>query len=297
MISGFMQHHVTLDDVTLNVFVGGEGPPLLLLHGFPQTHATWGRVAPELKHRYTCIVPDLRGYGDSSIPASDASHKPYSKRVMAQDCLQLMSHFGYRKFAVLGHDRGARVAYRLALDSTAVTHLGIIEVIPTGDMWQQFDADMSLKAYHWAFLAQPSPLPETLINAHPEFYLHHTLKSWSQSSDLEPFTDSALETYRQQMNDPRRVAAMCEDYRAGATIDRQLDETDRARGVTIKAPVHFVWSESGFPSQTHDPLALWRQWADSVTGQSIQCGHFAMEENPSAVIAAFSSFFDTQADS
>lgn len=287
-----MQQRVTLNDVTLNVWVGGDGPPLLLLHGFPQTHAAWGFVAPEFARHHTCIVPDLRGYGDSTIPDSDASHRAYSKRVMAQDCVQLMAQLGFERFAVLGHDRGARVAYRLAFDTEAVTRLGIIEVIPTADMWDHFDAAMALKAYHWAFLAQPSPLPETLIQSNHTVFLHHTLKSWSQSGSLKPFSAVALESYEKQMRDPHRIKAMCEDYRAGATIDRALDNADRQNGRMISAAVHFVWSENGFVSQAADPLALWRQWATTVTGQSIESGHFAMEENPTAIVAAFLPFFN-----
>lgn len=287
----FVQQCIEVQDVSLNVFVGGSGPPLLLLHGFPQTHLAWRHVAPSLAANLTCVVPDLRGYGSSSIPPADDAHQSYSKRVMAADCVQLMAHLGYTRFAVLGHDRGARVAYRMALDSDVVTRLGIIEVIPTGDMWHHFDAAMALKAYHWTFLAQPSPLPETLIGANSNHYLHHTLKSWSQAGNLEPFAGSALESYEAQMQDPRRITAMCEDYRAGATLDRMFDEYDRSHNNTIKAPVHFVWSESGFPANTTDPLSLWREWADTVSGQSIQSGHFAMEENPQAVVAAFADFF------
>jgi len=291
MIDGFEQRFIDIEGVSLSVHTGGRGAPLLMLHGYPQNHATWGRVAPEFAKRFFCVVPDLRGYGESSVPPSDAQHMAYSKRQMAADMLALMQVLGYSQFNVLGHDRGARVAYRLALDSNAVLRLGIIEVVPTGDMWQHFDAHMALSAFHWTFLAQPYPLPETLINANPVYFLEHLLSSWVGSGSLSVFDEMALESYRVQMTYADRVHAMCEDYRAGATIDRQLDLDDQRDGKRIESPMYFLWANEGFPASTGEPLALWQRWANEVEGHAINSGHFAQEENPTAVVDAFIHFF------
>lgn len=293
MIDGFVVQVIEVRGVSLSVHISGTGPALLLLHGYPQNHCTWRKVAPTLAESFTCVVPDLRGYGESSVPEADAAHEHYSKRAMALDMLALMQRLGYTEFYVLGHDRGARVAYRLALDSEAVLKLGIIDVVPTGDMWSEFDADMALKAYHWTFLAQPYPLPETLINANPDYYLEHTLKSWTGDQTLDAFDQVAMESYLTQMREPARVRAMCEDYRAGATIDRELDKQDKGADQKITSPVFFMWSEDGFPAGTGDPMARWRVWADRVDGVHIQSGHFAQEENPGAVIDAFVPFFSS----
>lgn len=294
MIPGFVRHDIDANGPRLSVHLGGEGPPLLLLHGYPQTHATWQRIAPALAARFSCVIPDLPGYGDSAAPADDpdAAAPPMSKRAIAGRMLALMAGLGHDRFHVLGHDRGARVAYRLALDAPqAVARLGIIEVIPTGEMWRAYDADMALKSYHWTFLAQPAPLPERMIGADPEGYVDWTLRSWTQAGDLSAFAPEALASYRAQARDPARIHAMCEDYRAGAGFDRALDDADRAAGRTIAAPVHFVWSEGGFPARTGDPMGLWRAWAPRLTGGSVPAGHFAQEEAPDAVLAAYLPFF------
>lgn len=292
MIPGFAQQFIDTGDATLSVHTGGSGPPLLFLHGYPQNHATWAKVAPVFASRFSCVVPDLRGYGMSSVVEPDTSHVNYSKRAMAADVLSVMQILGHDTFNVLGHDRGARVAYRLTLDSNSVRKLGIIEVIPTGEMWLHFDAAMSISAYHWPFLAQPHPLPETLINSHPVYYLEHTLKSWTADKTLDCFEAGALQGYRDQMSDPARVQAMCEDYRAGATIDWQLDKVDREQGSQLGCPLHFLWAKDGFPGQLGDPMSVWKQWATDVSGMEITSGHFAQEENPDAVVAGFIDFFD-----
>ena len=287
-IEGFTQSRISVGDLHLSVHRGGAGPALILLHGYPQTHMAWHRVAPAFARHFDVIVPDLRGYGESDVPANDPENHAYSKRLMARDITGMMDALEIARAHVIGHDRGARVAYRMALDhGHRVDRLGIVEIVPTADFWAAWSAELALKAYHWTFLAQPAPLPETLIAADGPGYIDRTLASWTRTGDLSPFAPEALATYRRQAADPARIAAMCNDYRAGATIDRALDEADRAAGRKIAAPLHFIWAEAGFPARTGDPLGLWRGWADRVTGAGIGgCGHFAMEEAPDAVLGA-----------
>jgi haloacetate dehalogenase len=290
-IPGFVVRSVDCGALRLAVHEGGRGAPVILLHGFPQTHMAWARVAPRLAGEFRVIAVDLRGYGGSEAPADDAGHAAYSKRRMAADIVGLMDALGIDRAAVLGHDRGARVAYRLALDHPGrVSRLGILEVVPTGDFWAAWQADLALKAWHWTFLAQPAPMPERMIGADPVWWLERMLASWSLAGDLSAFDPAALESYRAQIRDPARLAAMCADYRAGATVDRALDEADRAAGRQIAVPLRFLWAEGGFPARTGDPLGLWRGWAPGVTGNACRAGHFVMEENPQAVLAAFLPF-------
>lgn len=292
MITGFTQSYVTCGDVRLSVHRGGAGLPLILLHGYPQNHHCWEKVAPVLAQHFDVIVPDLRGYGESDAPQDDARHSIYSKRQMATDLVALMEQLGIDRAHILGHDRGGRVAYRFALDHPhRLRKLGIIEIVPTGDFWANWDATLALKAYHWTFLAQPAPLPERMIGADPAGYVDWTLAAWTRSKSLADFSDGALASYRAQAEDPARLHAMCADYRAGATFDKALDEADRAAGHKITAPLHFLWAEGGFPAQTGNPAALWRHWADDLTHSACVCGHFAMEENPQAVLDAFLPFF------
>ena len=221
VLEGFERHQITVGDDNLSVHVGGEGKPLLFLHGYPQTYATWSKIAPVFAQQFKCVAVDLPGYGQSSIPSAQPAHAAFSKRHMAEMLVETMSTLGFAKYGLLSHDRGARVAYRMALDhKERIEKLGIIEVVPTGDMWRQFNAEMALKAYHWTFLAQPHPLPETLIAADPIAYLDWTLQHWTMSKSLDVFAPQALESYRDQFRDPKRVHAMCEDYRAGDGIDR-----------------------------------------------------------------------------
>jgi haloacetate dehalogenase len=290
-IEGFRQRRVDVGTVTLSVHEGGTGAPLILLHGYPQNALCWSRVAPEFARHFRVIAPDLRGYGQSDAPPDDPDHRAYSKRQMAEDITRLMDALGIDRAMILGHDRGARVAYRLALDHPdRVTRLGIIEIVPTADFWAAWNAELALKAYHWTFLAQPAPLPERMIGADPVAYIDHTLRSWTLGRTLDTFPSEALASYRVQASDPARIAAMCADYRAGATFDRALDEADLKAGRKIAAPVHFLWAEGGFPGQTGDPAALWRRWAGEVTDRSCRSGHFVMEENPGAVTDAFLPF-------
>ncbi|WP_102109038.1 alpha/beta fold hydrolase [Oceaniglobus roseus] len=291
-IPGFRRTRIDTGAATLSVHEAGSGTPLILLHGFPQNHMTWAPVAPQLAGRFRVLVPDLRGYGDSDAPPDDAGHTVYSKRTMARDIVGLMDRLGIEAAHVLGHDRGARVAYRLALDHPdRVRRLGIVEIVPTGDFWRAWSAELAMAAYHWTFLAQSAPLPERMIGADPVAYIDHTLASWTGGRDLSPFSAAALESYRRQARDPARVAAMCADYRAGATFDRALDEADRAAGRRIAAPLCYLYADSGFPARTGDPGGLWRGWAPDLRTASCTSGHFVIEENPQAVLDTFLPFF------
>ena len=289
--AGFSTHDLALGEATIHARVGGSGPPLLLLHGYPQSHRMWARVAPTLAERFRVVVPDLRGYGLSSAPPSHKGER-YSKRVMAKDAVALMAALGHSRFAVAGHDRGGRVAYRLALDHPeVVSKIAVLDIVPTAEMWAGMDAARAMQVYHWMFLAQPTPLPETLISAAPEVYLDHTLASWTASRSLASFTPEALAAYRAAFREPARVHAMCEDYRAGATLDRALDEADQAAGRKIAAPLLALWGGTGIPARGESPLEVWRRWAITVSGQAISGGHFLPEEAPQATTEALAAFF------
>lgn len=292
MFQGFSSARVDLDEVSLHVRRGGQGVPLILLHGFPQNHRAWGPVAQGFARHFDVIVPDLRGYGASDAPADDAGHTVYSKRRMARDIVALMDHHGLEKAHVLGHDRGARVAYRLALDHPGrVDRLGVIEILPTADYWRAMDAGLAMAIWHWPFLAQPAPLPETLIGARPGWFIETLMTSWTRAKSLAGFDPQALDSYRAQAADPAHLAAMCADYRAGASTDRDHDEADRAAGRRLSAPLHVLWARGGFPARAGTPRAAWSAWAEQVTDSPCDSGHFVMEEAPAAVLDAFLPHF------
>jgi haloacetate dehalogenase len=289
--AGFATHEIALGEATIFARVGGAGPPLLLLHGYPQSHLMWARVAGALAGRFTIVAADLRGYGRSSVPDSHNGER-YAKRVMAQDAVALMAALGHQRFAVAGHDRGGRVAYRLALDHPdRVTKIATLDIVPTWEMWAGMDAARAMSVYHWMFLAQPEPLPETLINAAPIAYFDLKLPSWTADHSLKSFAPQALEAYRAAFRDPARVHAMCEDYRAGATIDRAIDEADRAAGRKITAPLLALWGTKGIPAKGESPLEVWRRWAADVRGAGVECGHFLPEEAPEATAELLADFF------
>jgi haloacetate dehalogenase len=277
--------------VEIYLRTGGSGPPLLLLHGYPESHVMWHKVAPDLAHHFTLVIPDLRGYGASSVPMADAEHLAYSKRVMAEDCLTVMRELGHRRFLVAGHDRGARVAYRLALDHPqAVAALVPVDIIPTAEVWRRITAESALRGYHWQFLAQPFPLPETLIDRDPVYYLELTLRSWAGPHDLSPFADEALAHYRAQVQDSERVHAFCEDYRAGASVDRRLDEADLAAGRKIACPTLILHGSRLPTGSAGDPLDAWRAWCSDARAATVAAGHFLAEENPAGTLAALLPF-------
>jgi haloacetate dehalogenase len=268
---------------------GGSGPALLLLHGFPQTHAIWHRVAPRLAQRFRIVMPDLRGYGDSGKPPSDAEDAPYSKRVMARDMVELMHSLGHERYFVCGHDRGGRVAHRLALDHPRdVMRLMVLDISPTRTMYERTTMEFARLYYHWFFLIQPAPLPETLIGADPEFYLRAKLGAWS-SSGTSAFDARALAEYHRCFT-PAAIHAMCEDYRAAASIDLEHDRADDTR--RIECPVHVLWGERGVVHRLFTPLADWRDKATGVvSGRTLPCGHFIPEEQPDAFVGEATAFF------
>ena len=289
---GFRPRDIATPSGQMYALVGGSGPPLLLVHGYPETHAMWHHVAPVLAERFTVVAADLRGYGRSFIAPSVPGHESYAKRAMATDMVALMDHLGYARFAVMGHDRGARVTYRMMLDHPdAVTAGVLLDIISTADLWATIDRPRILRMYHWAFLAQPAPLPEHLIGADPRDYLDGRFRRGSKTLPtwLAP---AALDDYRRMFDDPARRHATCEDYRAGATCDVDHDEADLATRRQIAAPLLCLWGTRGNLADTPDPLALWRRWCPHIEGQSIDSGHFIPEENPSALLAAVLPFLD-----
>lgn len=277
MLDGFETADVATQGATVHLAKGGDGPPLLLLHGYPQTHVMWHRVAPRLAERFTVVAPDLRGYGDSPAPETSADHTPYSKRAMAQDQVDVMAHLGFERFAVVGHDRGARVAYRLALDHPGrVSRLVTLDIVPTHATFAATTMASAMATFHWFFLAQPFDLPERLIGAASDYYLKTMLARWS-GSGLAAFAPEALAEYVRCF-DAATIHASCEDYRAGATVDCVLDEADLGRR-RIACPMLALWG-TGRRSRHGDVLGEWRKWADDVRGRGLDCGHFLPEEAP-----------------
>ncbi len=281
LFPGFSSERIKTFGAEINVRVGGDGPALLLIHGYPQTHAMWHRIAPYLAREFTVVMPDLRGYGDSSCPANDPDNFTYSKRAMAQDMVQVMEHVGHTVFAVAGHDRGGRVAYRLALDSPErVERLVVLDIVPTHAMWHNFTVDLAMKTYHWLFLAQPEPLPEMLIGKAPVEFQNYTLASWTGTRDLSAFSPEALKSYNAYFSRPEHIAATCHDYRAGQTYDLDADEADFDAGRKIICPLLAIWGKAGIAEEADGPLGIWQQWGTNVTGTGIEGGHFVAEENP-----------------
>ncbi|MGH2885229.1 MAG: alpha/beta fold hydrolase [Solirubrobacteraceae bacterium] len=272
--------------------MGGSGPPLLLLHGYPQTHLMWHAAAPLLTDRFTVVATDLSGYGDSLRPAPAADHAPHSKRAMAVDQIQAMAALGYERFAVAGHDRGGRVGYRMALDHPdRVTALAVLDIVPTAEVWARANDRLALVYWHWGFLAQPAPLPERLIAGDPDAYLDHHLRSIGLGSEPGRYPQAAIATYRAQLADASAVEAICEDYRAGATIDRELDEADRSR--LIECPVLVLWGTRGALGPLYgDLLAVWRSWARNVRGRGVEASHFLVEDRPEEVASELAGFFE-----
>ncbi len=288
-IEGFGSQLIETSHGAIHAVIGGSGPPIVLLHGFPQTHIMWARVAPALSKSRTVICMDLPGYGRSSPPQARAFA---TKRAMASRVVEAMMHLGHDRFDIAGHDRGGRVAYRLALDKPdRVVRLAVLDILPTCIYWEKMDHAFAMKIYHWPFLAQPYPLPETLIAGASKFYIDHTLASWTAAKDLSAFTPDALKMYYAQASNPLSIKAMCDDYRAGECEDKDHDRADRAAGKKILAPTLALWGGSGIAAGAATPLETWREWCADVRGQAIECGHFIPEENPEATIAAFEAFF------
>jgi haloacetate dehalogenase len=292
LFPGFASHWIDTSVGKLFARASGNGPPLLLLHGYTQTNVMWHRVAPALARHFTLVILDLPGYGWSVVPEADKDHAPYDKRSMARVMVEVMEKLGHARFRLAGHDRGGRVAYRLALDHPhRVERMATLDIVTTYDMWIGMDRNMGMKVWHWPFLAQPAPLPEMLIEKAPVQYLEWKMASWAKAKDLSAFDPRALEHYRAAFADPSRIHAHCEDYRAGQAADFVNDEADRKAGKTIQCPFMALWGARGIPSETGGPLPLWRTWAPRVTGQPIDSGHFLAEENPDATATALVDFF------
>ncbi|MGC3985329.1 MAG: alpha/beta hydrolase [Pseudorhodoferax sp.] len=291
LFPGFRPHLADIGGgLHIHALVGGEGPPLLLLHGHPQTHAIWHKVAPTLATRCTLVLADLRGYGGSSRPAGDADHANYSKRTMARDMLALMQSLGHARFDVLAHDRGARVAHRLALDhADAVRRLVLLDIAPTLAMYEQTGEAFARAYWHWFFLIQPAPLPERLIEADPGAYLRDVMGR--RSAGLAPFDPRALAAYEAGLRQPGAAHGLCEDYRASAGIDLEHDRADRAAGRRLTVPLLALWGEEGVVHRCFDPLAEWRRVAVDVRGRPLPCGHYIAEEAPQALLEAVLPFF------
>ena len=282
LFPGFRIERVQLDNALIHAEVGGSGPPLLLLHGYPQTHMAWHKVAGPLAEHFTVVAPDLRGYGDSLGPPGDALHVNYSKRAMAQDNLALMRSLGFQRFGVLGHDRGARVGYRLALDEpNAVSCFSSLTVVPVEEMWKRAGMAFGLKAYHWYMLAQPYDLPERLLRADPDYFLQWTLRNMVRQQDAVSLL--AAEQYRRAFAREEVRHAMIEDYRAGASIDLEHDKQDLQVGRKIACPLQVLWSAALTARPT--PEEIWAQWAVDVVGGTVDCGHLMPEEAPQQVLA------------
>jgi haloacetate dehalogenase len=284
MFEGFASDRVDVGDAQLRVRHGGTGPAVLLLHGHPRTLATWHRVAPVLARQFTVVCPDLRGYGESSKPPTTPDHRPYSKRAMAADCVVLMRTLGHERFCLAGHDRGLYVAQRIALDyPAAVTRLCLMEGIPIGEALARCDATFAERWYHWFFFGQTERPAERYINADPD--------SWYTATD-EHMGPEAFADYRRAIHDPQTVHAMIEDYRAGLGIDREHDDADRRAGRRIGCPMLFLWAARDDLEDLYgDPLAIWRDWADDVSGHSLDCGHHLAEEAPEELAASLAGFF------
>jgi haloacetate dehalogenase len=278
MFEGFEQKTIKTSGADIHCVIGGSGPPVLLLHGYPQTHVMWHRVAPELARSYTVVVPDLRGYGDSSRPDGGPDHAGYSKRTMARDQIEVMASLGFESFVLLGHDRGARVGHRMALDAPdKVTKLAVLDIVPTYHVFEVIDKEMATAYYHWFFLIQPYDLPEKLIGGDPIYYLHRMLGGLGTGLDI--MAAEALAEYERCFQDPAVIHATCEDYRAAASIDLVHDEADRGRN-KVQCPVLALWGAKGRLDRAYDVLEVWRDYARDVRGRALPCGHFLGEERP-----------------
>jgi haloacetate dehalogenase len=293
LFPGFESHWIDIEAGRIFARNRGSGPPLVLLHGFPQTHACWHRVAPALAETHTVVCMDLRGYGWSSAPRGDPAHETYSKRAMARDVIAVMEALGHVRFALAGHDRGARVGYRLALDQPGrVERLALLDILPTFHVWRQIRAG-AFPARHWAFLSRPEPEPEREIGQDPLPYFDGLLAAWSGGGTLDAFDPRALAAYRQSCNEPNRIHAFCEDYRAGASVDVEQDEADLALYRTITCPTLLVWSEFYLTRGAKAPLDVWREtFAPEITGGQVRSGHFVAEEAADATLTLLRAFLN-----
>ncbi|MBX2873465.1 MAG: alpha/beta hydrolase [Saprospiraceae bacterium] len=289
MLDQFIKATAQLGDVSIHYAMAGSGPPLLLLHGYPQTHVMWHKIAPALAKKFTVVASDMRAYGDSSKPPTDAQHSPYAKRAMGKDQIELMRHLGFEQFLLAGHDRGGRVGHRMALDYPEVIQkLAVLDIAPTYTMYKTTDMEFAKAYYHWFFLIQPFGLPERMIGADPTFYLDKKFGQWGRDSSA--FTPEALAEYHRCFT-PETIHASCEDYRASASIDLEHDQIDIDQGRKVQCPVLCLWGEKGFVGQKYNVIAEWKKWADQVEGMGLPCGHYLPEEAPDKTLEALLNFF------
>ncbi len=288
MFENFETKTITTSGATIRAVIGGSGPPLLLLHGSPQTHVMWHKLAPHLAKQFTVVAADLRGYGDSSKPPGGDKHENYAKRAMALDQVELMRQLGFPKFQLVGHDRGGRVAHRLALDHPdVVSRLAVLDIAPTATMYAKTDRRFATAYFHWFFLIQPFDLPERLIGADPDYYIS---RGWRRAAP-GVFTAEAIAEYTRCFRDPATIHANCEDYRASAGIDLEHDAADADR--RIECPLLVLWGARGIIGELFGPVDSWREKARDVQGQPIDCGHYMAEEAPDATLAALLGFLES----
>jgi haloacetate dehalogenase len=291
LFEGFENGRVETSGAEIIFVRGGEGPPVLLMHGYPQTHAMWHLVAPRLSEDFTVVSTDLRGYGDSSKPFGEEDHSTYSKRVMARDQASVMRSLGFESFAVVGHDRGGRVGHRLALDyPERVTKLAVLDIVPTRHVFETVGKDLATSYYHWFFFIQPYDLPETLIGGNPSYYLHKKLGGWGTS--LDTFAPEALAEY-ERCFDAATIHASCEDYRAAASIDLVHDEEDRDESRKVACPLLALWGGRGVMEKTYEVDEVWREYANDVSGKPIDAGHFLAEERPEETMQELRKFLES----
>jgi haloacetate dehalogenase len=292
MFEGFELSDIDTGEATIRARRGGTGPPLLLLHGNPQTHVMWHEIALRLAEDFTVVATDLRGYGDSSKPETTPDHAPYSKRTMARDQVAVMRALGFEHFFVCGHDRGGRVGYRMALDHPErVLRLAVLDIVPTWEAFFRADMAFGLGYWHWFFLAQPYDLPERMIGTDPVYFF------LSRPERTAVFAPEALEEYLRCFRDPRTVHAICEDYRAAATLDFAHDGVDHREGRQITCPVLALWGRRGNLDEWYDVIGVWRGWAGDVRGRALECGHYLPEEAPEETYSELRAFFGTEGQS
>ena len=287
LFPGFEQRRIRTSGATINLVAGGKGPALLMLHGYPETHAMWHKIAPMLARKYTVVCPDLRGYGDSSRPRGLPDHSNYSKRAMALDMAEVMSKLGHERFHLVGHDRGARVAHRLVLDHPQrVKKLAVLDISPTRIMYERSSRAFAKAYFHWFFLIQPAPFPEKLIGADPEFFIKFQMGR--RHGGLQVFAADAMAEYIRCFSDPATIHASCEDYRAAESIDLEHDAADQSK--KIECPVLALWGKHGVIGQQFDCLADWRAVAREVRGHALDCGHYLPEEQPGEIARELERF-------